>query len=57
MLLNLNSFLRLKFISKSKSKNIEKKKQYYSAGKSVHSINEIQSATTIMRELGFSLQS
>jgi len=56
MLLNLNSFIRLKYLSKNKSKNIEKRKQYYSAGKSVHTITNIQSATTIMRELGTSLQ-
>ena len=57
MLLNLNSFIRLKYLSKSKSKNIEKKKQYYSAGKSVNTVKNIQSATTIMRGLGASLQS
>ena len=57
MLLNLNSFIRLKYLSKSKSKNIEKKKQYYSAGKSVNTVKNIQSAATIMRGLGSSLQS
>ena len=55
MLLNLNSFIRLKYLSKSKSKNKDKKKQYYSAGKSVNTVKNIQSATDIMRTLGTSL--
>ena len=32
--------------------NLEEKKQYYSAGKSVQTIKSIDSATTIMRHLG-----
>jgi len=56
MILNLNSFIRLKYLSKNNnSKNIQKKKQYYSAGKSVETIESIESATTIMRRLGESL--
>ena len=55
MLLNLNSFIRLKYLSKSKSKNKDKKKQYYSAGKSVNTVKNIKSATDIMRTLGTSL--
>jgi nitronate monooxygenase len=55
MLLNLNSFVRLRYLSKDKSKNMEKKKQYYSAGKSVDTVKSIGSATSIMRALGSSL--
>ena len=55
MLLNLNSFIRLKYLSNSKSKNKDKKKQYYSAGKSVNTVKNIKSATDIMRTLGTSL--
>lgn len=53
MILNLNSFIRLKYLTKkNNSKNIQKKKQYYSAGKSVQTVKSIDSATTIMRHLG-----
>ncbi len=56
MMLNLNTFLRLKYLSRNNnSKNIQKKKQYYSAGKSVHTVESIESATMIMRRLGESL--
>jgi len=56
MLLNLNSFIRLKYLSRSNSsKNNQKKRKYYSAGKSVQSVKSIESATTIMRRLGESL--
>ena len=56
MLLNLNSFIRLKYLSRNnKSKNSEKKKQYYSAGKSVETVHGIESASIIMRRLGESL--
>ena len=56
MILNLNSFIRLKYLSKNNnSKNIQKKKLYYSAGKSVETVKSIESATTIMRRLGESL--
>jgi len=56
MILNLNSFIQLKYLSKKNNKkNIQKKKQYYSAGKSVQTVNSIESATAIMRRLGDSL--
>ena len=35
--------------------NIKKSRQFYSAGKSVQTIKNIESATTIMRRLGESL--
>ena len=56
MLLNANSFLRLRRLSRSKSKNTAKKK-FYSAGKSVETVRSIESATVIMRRLGESLDS
>ncbi|MFL2982822.1 MAG: NAD(P)H-dependent flavin oxidoreductase [Candidatus Neomarinimicrobiota bacterium] len=52
MLLNLNSFFQLKYLSK----NNRKKKEYFSAGKSVQTITSIESASIIMRRLGESLQ-
>ena len=56
MILNLNSFIRLKYLSKKNdAKNIQKKRQYYSAGKSVQNVKSIESATTLMRRLGKSL--
>ena len=56
LILNLNSFIRLKYLSDKKGlKNLQKKKQYYSAGKSVHNVKSVESATTIMRQLGESL--
>ena len=56
MLLNLNSFIRLKYLSRNnKSKNSEKKKQYYSAGKSVETVHGIEPASIIMQRLGESL--
>ena len=56
MLLNLNSFIRLKYISRNnKSKNSEKMKQYYSAGKSVETVYGIEPASIIMQRLGESL--
>jgi hypothetical protein len=57
MLLNANSFIRLKYLSRSKSKNTANKKKYYSAGKSVETVRSIESATTIMQRLGESLNS
>tara|TARA_B100001765_G_scaffold153855_1_gene99171 strand:+ start:116 stop:328 length:213 start_codon:yes stop_codon:yes gene_type:complete len=57
MLLNANSFIRLKKISRSKSKNTANKKKYYSAGKSVETVRSIESATIIMQRLGTSLNS
>ena len=56
VLLNTNSFLRLRRLSRSKSKNTAKKK-FYSAGKSVETVRSIESATVIMRRLGESLDS
>ncbi len=52
MLLNLYSFFQLKNLSKSN----KKKKEYFSAGKSVKTVKSIESATIIMRRLGKSLQ-
>ena len=57
MLLNTNSFIRLKYLSRSKSKNTANKKKYYSAGKSVDTVHSIESATIIMQRLGESLNS
>ena len=56
MLLNIYSSLRLKYHLKNKNRNnIKKSRQFYSAGKSVQTIKNIESATTIMRRLGESL--
>ena len=57
MLLNANSFIRLRNISKSKSKNTDKMKKFFSAGKSVETVKSIESATVIMSRLGESLNS
>jgi nitronate monooxygenase len=57
MLLNANSFIRLRYLSRSKSKNTANKKKYYSAGKSVETVRSIESATTIMHRLGESVNS
>jgi len=57
MMLNANSFIRLRYLSRSKSKNTTKKKKFYSAGKSVETVRSIESATVIMRRLGESLDS
>jgi nitronate monooxygenase len=57
MMLNANSFIRLKYLSKSKSKNTAKGKKFYSAGKSVETVHSIESATIIMRRLGECLNS
>ena len=57
MMLNANSFIRLRYLSRSKSKNTAKKKKFYSAGKSVETVRSIESATVIMRRLGESLDS
>ena len=56
MMLNANSFIRLRYLSRNKSKNTAKKK-FYSAGKSVETVRSIESATVIMRRLGESLDS
>ncbi len=56
MILNFNSFIQLKYLSKNNSlKNTQNKKQYYSAGKSVETVESIESATVIMKRLGESL--
>jgi len=56
MLLNLNSFIRLKYLSKNKNPtNKAKKRRYYSAGKSVETVHSIESATAVMQRLGKSL--
>ena len=57
MMRNANSFIRLRYLSRSKSKNTAKKKKFYSAGKSVETVRSIESATVIMRRLGESLDS
>ena len=57
MMLNANSFIRLRYLSRSKSKNTAKKKKFYSAGKSVETVRSIESATVIMLRLGESLES
>jgi len=54
MLLNLKSVTKLRRLSKGGSSS--SKKQYLSAGKSVETIHSIESATTIMRDLGQSLE-
>ena len=55
MMLNANSFIRLRHLSRKQSKNTAKKKKFYSAGKSVETVCSIESATTIMRRLGESI--
>ena len=56
MLLNLSSLLRSKyFLKKSNGKNSKKIQSLYSAGKSVHTIHNIESATSIMQHLGQSI--
>jgi nitronate monooxygenase len=57
ILLNANSLIRLRYLSRSKSKNTANKKKYYSAGKSVDTVHSIESATIIMQRLGESLNS
>ena len=57
MMLNANSFIRLRYLSRSKSKNTAKKKKFYCAGKSVETVRYIESATVVMRRLGESLNS
>ncbi len=56
MLLNLKSVTKLRRLSKGGSASSSSKKQYLSAGKSVETIHSIESATTIMRNLGKSLE-
>jgi len=53
MLLNLKSLFWSKyFLKKSNSKNSKSTQNLYSAGKSVHTIHKIESATSIMQHLG-----
>tara|TARA_B100000214_G_C23971288_1_gene630287 strand:- start:498 stop:1502 length:1005 start_codon:yes stop_codon:yes gene_type:complete len=57
MLLNINSFIRIKYLSNNNdSKKIRKSRKYYSAGKSVGAVKSIESAKTIMIRLGESLK-
>ena len=57
MLINFNSFIRLKYLSKGdSSKNLDKKKLFYSAGKSVETVEDIESATVVMKRLGESIK-
>ena len=56
MIINLSSLLRSKyFLKKSNGKNSKKTQSLYSAGKSVHTIHNIESATSIMQHLGQSI--
>ncbi|MDP6318872.1 MAG: nitronate monooxygenase [Candidatus Thalassarchaeaceae archaeon] len=55
MFLNLLSFTKLRRLEKGKG-STSKKKEFFSAGKSVETIHSIESATTIMRNLGESLE-
>ena len=55
MFLNLLSFTKLRRLEKGKG-STSKKKEFFSAGKSVETIHSIESATTIMRNLGKSLE-
>ena len=56
MILNLISLFRSKyFLKKNNGKNLKKIQSLYSAGKSVHTINKIESATSIMQHLGQSI--
>ena len=57
MMLNANSFIRLRTLSKSKRKNKAKGRKFYSAGKSVETVDSIESATVIMQRLGESVNS
>ncbi|MAV70483.1 MAG: 2-nitropropane dioxygenase [Candidatus Marinimicrobia bacterium] len=57
LMLNMFSFIRFTYLSNKKNpKNLQKKKQYYSAGKSVHNIKNIESAKVVMQKLGQSLK-
>jgi len=56
MILNLVSLFQSKyFLKKSNAKNSKKIQSLYSAGKSVHTIHKIESATSIMQNLGQSI--
>ena len=56
MILNLSSLFRSKYyLKKNNGKNSKKIQNLYSAGKSVHTIHKIESATSIMQHLGQSI--
>jgi nitronate monooxygenase len=56
MILNLSSLFRSKYyLKKNNGKNSKKIQSLYSAGKSVHTIHKIESATSIMQHLGQSI--
>lgn len=56
MILNLSSLFRSKYyLKKNNEKNSKKIQTLYSAGKSVHTIHKIESATSIMQHLGQSI--
>ena len=56
MILNLSSLFRSKYyLKKNNGKNSKKIQSLYSAGKSVHTIRKIESATSIMQHLGQSI--
>jgi len=56
MILNLSSLLRsFEYLKKNNGKNSKKIQSLYSAGKSVHTIHKIESATSIMQHLGQSI--
>ena len=57
LFLNIISFSKLRSLSRKKGGSAAKKKQYFSAGKSVETVDNIESATVIMRRLGESLDS
>ncbi len=57
LFLNILSLSKLRSLSKKKGGSAAKKKQYFSAGKSVETVDNIESATVIMRRLGESLDS
>jgi nitronate monooxygenase len=57
MLLNLKSLFQSKyFLKRNNSKNLKNTQNLYSAGKSVHTIHKIESATAIMQHLGKSIK-
>jgi nitronate monooxygenase len=56
MILNFSSLFRSKYyLKKNNGKNSKKIQSLYSAGKSVHTIHKIESATSIMQHLGQSI--
>jgi nitronate monooxygenase len=55
MFLNLRAFFKLRNLTRKKGGSASKKKQFFSAGKSVETVTSIESATVIMSRLGESL--